>query len=140
MVPGAACVDAPLLRHDPAQPGWLLGELGELGELGGDFTLMVFGDGNVIPSDVQHKLATGAVPVRIVLVLAQGQPAAAPHGVRRVTDSEGLLARRYDGRAGTCYLIRPDQHVCARWRAFDADAIHAALLRALCRPPDSPPH
>ncbi|WP_454742630.1 FAD-dependent oxidoreductase [Cupriavidus necator] len=134
MVPGAACVDAPLLRHDPAQPGWLLGELA------GDFTLMVFGDGNVIPSDVQHKLATGAVPVRILLVLAQGQPAAAPQGVRRVTDSEGLLARRYDGRAGTCYLIRPDQHVCARWRAFDADAVHAALLRALCRPPDSQPH
>ena len=27
-----------------------------------------------------------------------------------------LSARRYDARPGTTYLIRPDQHVCARWR------------------------
>ncbi len=30
----------------------------------------------------------------------------------------------------TCYLIRPDQHVCARWRTVDAAALAQALQRA----------
>jgi 3-(3-hydroxy-phenyl)propionate hydroxylase len=42
-----------------------------------------------------------------------------------------VLAQRYDARPGTVYLIRPDQHVAARWRAFDATAAQAALKRAL---------
>ena len=49
--------------------------------------------------------------------LGTGPPAG---GACLIDDSEGLVARRYDARLGTCYLFRPDQHVCARWRAFDA--------------------
>ncbi len=45
-------------------------------------------------------------------------------------DAEGLAAQRYDARPGTVYLIRPDQHVAARWRTFDAAAVAAALARA----------
>ena len=44
-------------------------------------------------------------------------------------DSEGLLAERYDGRPGTVVLVRPDQHVAARWRRFDEQLIAAALRR-----------
>ena len=47
-----------------------------------------------------------------------------------IDDAEGLLARRYDAKPGTVYLIRPDQHVAARWRALDADKVRAALRRA----------
>ncbi|MBS4049470.1 MAG: hypothetical protein KG075_24205 [Alphaproteobacteria bacterium] len=49
-----------------------------------------------------------------------------------MTDVEGLIAKRYDGLAATTYLVRPDQHVCARFKKFDAKAVRAALLRATC--------
>ena len=45
--------------------------------------------------------------------------------------SDGLLFQRYDARPGTTYLVRPDQHVAARWRALDVEAVRAALGRAL---------
>ena len=50
---------------------------------------------------------------------------------RDLLDTQGLLAERYDGRPGSVYLIRPDQHVAARWRRFDAAAVRVALQRAL---------
>ena len=51
---------------------------------------------------------------------------------RDLFDDEGVLTSRYDAQSGTVYLLRPDQHVAARWRAFDAAAVQAALQRALC--------
>lgn len=47
-----------------------------------------------------------------------------------IGDHSGLIARRYDGQPGTYYLLRPDQHVVARWRRFDQEAVTAALRRA----------
>lgn len=46
---------------------------------------------------------------------------------------QDLLTQRYDLRPGTAYLLRPDRHVCARWRAPTRAAVHAALDRALGR-------
>jgi 3-(3-hydroxy-phenyl)propionate hydroxylase len=43
-----------------------------------------------------------------------------------------MLAARYDATEGTTYLLRPDQHVCARWRRFDAGAVRSAVARATC--------
>jgi 3-(3-hydroxy-phenyl)propionate hydroxylase len=45
----------------------------------------------------------------------------------------GLVAKRYDARPGTVYLIRPDQHVAARWRTYDEGKVGAAVNRALAR-------
>ncbi|EJO53548.1 hypothetical protein BURMUCF1_0508 [Burkholderia multivorans ATCC BAA-247] len=53
-------------------------------------------------------------------------------GVDVVEDVDGLAAQRYDARPGTFYLLRPDQHVCARMRALDRQAIADALARAIC--------
>ena len=50
---------------------------------------------------------------------------------RDIIDVAGVLTERYDGQPGTVYLLRPDQHVAARWRSFDAGKIEAALRRCL---------
>ncbi|MEO0485776.1 MAG: FAD-dependent oxidoreductase [Pseudomonadota bacterium] len=49
-----------------------------------------------------------------------------------IADPDPALAGRYLGDAPCAvYLIRPDQHVVARWAAFDADAVRDALRRAI---------
>lgn len=45
-------------------------------------------------------------------------------------DRAEVLWRRYDARPGTVYLLRPDRHVAARWRRYDAAAVREALRRA----------
>ncbi|EGD05269.1 FAD-dependent oxidoreductase, partial [Burkholderia sp. TJI49] len=78
-----------------------------------------------------QAVADLALPVRPVLVVPAGhaQPAA---GVEVVEDIDGVAAQRYDAKPGTFYLLRPDQHVCARMRALDRRAIADALARATC--------
>jgi 3-(3-hydroxy-phenyl)propionate hydroxylase len=55
---------------------------------------------------------------------------AAPPGWMAVQDRDGLVRQRYDGRAGTAYLIRPDRYVAARWRRPNGRELAAALRRA----------
>ena len=50
--------------------------------------------------------------------------------LRVIEDVEGLVRQRYDGASGTAYLLRPDQHVAARWRAPEVAEIREALARA----------
>jgi 3-(3-hydroxy-phenyl)propionate hydroxylase len=103
MLPGTNCADAPIERD--GQAGWLLNQLGH------GFTLLSFGPAE--PVTVGHFTAQ---------VLEVGKD---------ISDSKGLVKERYDGQPGTVYLIRPDQHVAARWRQFDAVQVQAALRRAL---------
>jgi len=47
-------------------------------------------------------------------------------------DADGHFRQRYGVRAsGAAYLLRPDQHVCARWLTLDATRLQAALKQAL---------
>lgn len=124
MVPGAPAADAPV-RVDG-------GEAWFLPLLGGEFTCVQFGDGGDGPDDMaraMQALAGDAIPVRTVQVAPPGSAPREGPGARAVAGSE-LLWRRYDARPGTTYLIRPDQHVCARWRRFDAARVRAAVARA----------
>jgi 3-(3-hydroxy-phenyl)propionate hydroxylase len=51
-------------------------------------------------------------------------------------DPTGLLAQRFDATPGATYLLRPDQHLAARWRTFDAGKIAQARARALEHDPE----
>lgn len=101
-VPGAVLLDAPVRRN--GHSGWLLRQLGM------DFTLLVFGPVPAWAQGLPH-----------VQALSIGQD---------IEDVQGLVAQRLDGQSGTAYLIRPDQHVCARWRTPTEAAVRAALATA----------
>ncbi|WP_140630694.1 FAD-dependent oxidoreductase [Methylibium rhizosphaerae] len=105
MVPGAPAADAPLSID--GRRTWLLRELAQ------GFTLLVW--------DALPAWADGLPLKRLVLSPAQ--------------DPQGCLARRYDLQPGTAYLLRPDQHVCARWRQPAEAVVRAALARACALPP-----
>jgi len=111
MKPGTNCADAPL-RHQ-GRDVWLLNLLNTLHGPAGGFTLLAFGERPPLESVAEGRL--------VARVLSVGGD---------VEDPQGLLAQRYDARPGTVYLIRPDQHVAARWRGFDAAKVRAALRRA----------
>ena len=117
MAPGAPLDDAPLIRN--GQATWLLRHVG--GGADGHFTLLVFGDAPV-------ALPATPVPVQLLRLKTPGSPVVAGE----LIDAEGLASRRLDARPGTTYLIRPDQHVAARWRQFDPALLQAALQRCLC--------
>jgi 3-(3-hydroxy-phenyl)propionate hydroxylase len=49
-----------------------------------------------------------------------------------LADAGGHVRERYGIPAeGGAYLLRPDQHVCARWLKLDAPRLQAALAAAL---------
>jgi 3-(3-hydroxy-phenyl)propionate hydroxylase len=87
----------------PVGDGWLLPHLGR------GFTLMAIGT---------------AVPESLLL-----------HGLNvsglRLEPSAELAARYLGDAASAVYLIRPDQHVAARWESFDQAAVAAALACAM---------
>jgi 3-(3-hydroxy-phenyl)propionate hydroxylase len=124
MVPGAPLDDAPV--RVAGQDAWLLDQLGNR------FQLLAFADSveqlDPVLRAQAAALAGGAIPVEVVLVTAHG--GTAPAGLTALHDRDGLMAQRMDARPGTCYLIRPDQHVAARWRRFDVAAVRSALARA----------
>ena len=127
MVPGAAASDAPIVSD--GMPGWFLSEVG------GRFTCVMFSDGRPLSHDTASALAGqshAAITVETVIVAPKGATAAATPGLRTIEDSDGMLAQRFDAAPGTVYLLRPDQHVCARSRNFSADWITAAIARATC--------
>ena len=112
-LPGAVLADAPMRRPGVDGTAWLLRALGP------DFTLLHFG-----PTPAWAQALPGVLNLSIA---AEGE-AHAPDS--DLIDARGLAAKRLDARPGTSYLLRPDQHVCARWRRPDEAGVRAALQRA----------
>ena len=127
MVPGAPLDDAPVRMK--GQDAWLLDQLGNR------FQLLAFADSveqlDPVVRSRAATLADAAIPVEVVLVTAHADKTKdGVPGLTALHDRDGLMAQRMDARPGTCYLVRPDQHVAARWRRFDVAAVRAALARA----------
>ncbi len=81
--------------------------------IGGDLTLLA------IDTDMPEGFAAHGISPKQLRLSSQSNPA---------------LCERYLGEAKSAvYLIRPDQHVAARFDRFDADAIAAALARVLAK-------
>jgi len=127
MVPGASCVDAPV--HAAGESTWLLQHLGQ------QFTGVLFcGDEGIdaAAETALKALHTSTIPLKLVVIARSETPPAAIADATILRDAEGLASARYDARPGTFYLIRPDQHVCARWRQLEPLDVEHALKRALC--------
>ncbi|MBL0149426.1 MAG: FAD-dependent monooxygenase [Ideonella sp.] len=103
-----------------------------LDHLGGGFELLYFTEAATLPTAllqvVQAARARG-VPLRVTAVGAAAPVAGADLAL---PDVDGHLRARYGVQAsGAAYLLRPDQHVCARWLTLDATRLQAALNTAL---------
>jgi 3-(3-hydroxy-phenyl)propionate hydroxylase len=103
-----------------------------LDHLGGGFSLLYFTDATAMPNDLRQVIeATRArgVPIQVVAVGAAYPVAGAD---QTLADADGHLRQRYGVQAnGAGYLLRPDQHVCARWLTLDATRLADALKAAL---------
>ena len=109
LLPGQPCLDAPV-RNGKA--GWLLGELG------GEFTVLSFGDCH--GDDAGSDTVAGMRHVRV---------SAGPEDPDCLSDTAGFATERYG--SDLAYLIRPDQHVAARFDGIDAAKLDAARASAL---------
>ena len=109
--PGAPAVDAPIQ---------IAGRKASLlDQLGGRFDLLVFDADDKKIGTLESKFGND---LRVVHI---SQPKG--QSTCGFEDSEGVAMRRYDAGAGAVYLLRPDQHVAARWRAPSFGDVLSAL-------------
>jgi 3-(3-hydroxy-phenyl)propionate hydroxylase len=113
MCPGAPAADAPVVDAN-GERHWFLQQIGDR------FITLLFTDG--------YSPAIEMSETMVLQVLPAGT-SASTHA-NAIVDVDGLLAARFDARPGTTYLLRPDQHVTARWREFDIARVKAAWRRA----------
>ena len=103
-----------------------------LDHLGGGFDLLYFSEAQTFPEpllQVVCRTRERGVPLRVIAV---GAPGPVDGADLSLPDGNGHFRRRYGVPAsGAAYLLRPDQHVCARWLTLDATRLQAALDTAL---------
>ncbi|MCU0937897.1 MAG: FAD-dependent oxidoreductase [Burkholderiaceae bacterium] len=122
MEPGAPMDDAPVVVS--GEQAWLLDQIGSRFQL-----LVVADDVSTVDHAQLLRLVDAPIPVEPIVVARR---AGAIPGVRVLEDAQGLFARRYDAQPGSVFLVRPDQHIAARWRDLDIAQIRAAVARATC--------
>ncbi len=128
--PGSPAVDAPL------GDGWLLARLGDR------FQLLALGSCAAetgyagVPAGIRRKAPASGSSAALGIDVAD-EP-----GLEVISLPAGrhpLLDERYLGGApGALYLLRPDQHVAARFTDYDPERTAAALRRASAQETDDP--
>lgn len=114
LAPGAPAVDAPVQ---------VAGESASLlDQLGGRFDLLVFETDRASTDALKSEFGRS---LRVSCIAQERNKDALTFA-----DVEGLATRRYDARSGAVYLLRPDQHVAARWRKPSVGEVRSALQRA----------
>ena len=103
-----------------------------LDHLGGGFNLLYFSEAEALPEPLQmvlDEVRARGVPLRVIAIGAatpvRGADCTLADAHGRCRERHGVLA------SGAAYLLRPDQHVCARWLTLDATRLQAALRSAL---------
>jgi len=123
---GAPADDVPLTTGN--QRAWLLDQLG------GRFVGIYFAGAEPANPNLRSRLAAFTnlpEPVDPLVICGPGQSADwTSAGLDAFDDAQGLFAKRYDATPDTFYLVRPDQHVAARWRHLDIRAARDAVQRA----------
>ncbi|MBR2515321.1 MAG: FAD-dependent oxidoreductase [Halomonas sp.] len=125
--PGSPIKDAPIRLGK--ESAWLLNQFGN------GFALLLDGrmDNEHAAASLRElsELLDRHTDLRLVVVGPAPDKLSALPRTTVVDDSEGLVTQRYGLKAGAGYLIRPDQHVAARWHAVTAHKVEDALDRAL---------
>ncbi|MDE2692327.1 MAG: FAD-dependent oxidoreductase [Acidobacteriota bacterium] len=129
--PGSPAVDAPL------GDGWLLARLGDR------FQLLALGNCAAetgcagVPARIRREAPASGSSAALGIDVPDDEP-----GLEVVSQPAGrhpLLNERYLGDApGALYLLRPDQHVAARFTDYDPERIADAFRRARARETDDP--
>ena len=112
-----------------------------LDHLGGGFDLLWFGEAEHLPTELHDGVAqwqAQGFPLRLTCITLFGPPEAglvkSPTDVpwlQVLSDPQGRVHSRYGVTTpGAAYLLRPDQHICARWLRLDAQRLNAALKQA----------
>jgi 3-(3-hydroxy-phenyl)propionate hydroxylase len=105
-----------------------------LDHLGGGFDLLFFveEENDEIPESVirvVERNRSNGLPIKII---ACGTARRVAVAALALPDPQGQIRSRYGiSPAGGAYLLRPDQHVCARWMRLDARRLDSAIARAL---------
>lgn len=128
MIPGAPMDDAPV--SDQGQHGWLLRHVAN------QFIVLLYADreppADALIADIKACRIRGIGLTPIVIAANATVAAACTDSIKVLIDLKSRFKERYDAEQGTAYLVRPDQHIAARWRKPTVDALRAALARATC--------
>jgi 3-(3-hydroxy-phenyl)propionate hydroxylase len=108
--PGAPALDAPVVA--PVRlDGWLLNQLGR------KFVVLCFVDdcsSSATLEDLCHDVMFRRPSVGFILVSRGGSIGL--DGPTDLMDRDGLAFERWGAEPGAVYLVRPDQHIAARWK------------------------
>ena len=120
-------IDAPLTgRHGPA---WLIDQLGEALR-----RHLLRREPVGLPKRCIDGLRSVPEPVEPLVIGGAGRSPqlASPEDIPAFDDAQGLFAQRYDATPDALYLIRPDQHLAARWRHLDLNAVRSRAVARGC--------